>query len=263
MNKIIIALVLVLSVSCTTTPVSGNKAFLLTSASTENQQGDEAYKEILKKEKEITGTAQSKMVEEIGKRIAAVANEPDFKWEFKTLQSDEPNAFCLPGGKVAVYTGIFKYVGNEAGLATVMGHEIGHAIARHGGQRMTQQMITGGLLAGVAAVGFTKLDGMKKTMAMAALGAGVTYGIILPFSRSEETEADEIGLILMSRAGYDPNEAVAFWDRFSKANSSAPMEFMSTHPNSTNRREHLRSLVPKAMTDYNNSARLGSGKTIQ
>ena len=128
--------------SCSTTPVSGNKAFLLTSADSENKQGEDAYREILAKEKEIKDTPQAKMVEEIGKRIAAVANQPDFKWEFRTIESNEANAFCLPGGKVAVYTGIFKYAQNEAGLATVMGHEIGHAIARHGGQRMSQQMAT-------------------------------------------------------------------------------------------------------------------------
>ncbi|MBC7713098.1 MAG: M48 family metallopeptidase [Rhizobacter sp.] len=262
MKKLLLLCLIIISSSCTTTPVSGNKAFLLTSAASENQQGDDAYKEILKKEKEVTGTAQSKMVEDIGRRIAAVANQPDFQWEFKTLQSEEPNAFCLPGGKVAVYTAIFKYAGNEAGLATVMGHEIGHAIARHGGQRMTQEMITGGLLAGVGAVGFSNMDPTKKAVVMAALGVGATYGITLPFSRSEETEADEIGLILMAKAGYNPNEAVNFWDRFSKAGGSAPPEFMSTHPNSEKRREHLRSLIPKAMEDYNSSAKLGSGRTI-
>lgn len=261
--KLLLASVLIFSLSsCTTTPVSGHKALLLTSAATENQQGEEAYKEILSKEKVVSGTAQARMVEEIGKRIAAVANQPDFQWEFKTLQSNEPNAFCLPGGKVAVYTAIFQYAKNEAGLATVMGHEIGHAIARHGGQRMTQQMITSGLLAGVGAVGFSKLDDTKKAIAMAALGAGVTYGITLPFSRGDETEADEIGLVLMAKAGYDPREAVNFWDRFSQAGGKAPPEFMSTHPNSEKRREHLRSLIPKVMPDYEASAKIGLGKNL-
>lgn len=261
-KNLVLASLLLFTVSCSTTPVSGNKAFLLTSSETENQQGEEAYKEILQKEKVVTNTAQSRMVEEIGKRIAAVANQPDFKWEFTTLQSDQPNAFCLPGGKVAVYTGIFKYAKNEAGLATIMGHEIGHAIARHGGQRMSQQMATNAALAGLAAVGLSKLDNTKKTIAMAALGAGATYGIILPFSRKHETEADEIGLVLMSKAGYDPNESVNFWDRFSQAGGSAPPEFLSTHPNSENRREHLRSLVPKAMPDYQASAKLGTGRNL-
>ncbi len=262
MKKILTALVLLFSLSCSTTPVSGNKAFLLTSQETENQQGEEAYKEILTKEKVITGTAQAKMVEEIGRRIAAVANQPDFKWEFKTLQSDEPNAFCLPGGKVAIYTGIFKYAQNEAGLATIMGHEIGHALARHGGQRMSQQMATNAALAGLAIVGLSGLDDTKKTVAMAALGAGATYGIILPFSRKHETEADEIGLVLMAKAGYDPAEAVNFWDRFSKAGGKAPPEFLSTHPNSENRREHLRSLQSKVQGDYQASAKLGLGRNL-
>ncbi len=263
MNKILIGLLVTMMASCSTTPVSGNKAFLLTSAANENQQGDEAYKEILSKEKVITGTAQARMVEEIGKRIAAVANQPDFQWEFKTLQSDEPNAFCLPGGKVAVYTGIFKYAKNEAGLATIMGHEIGHAIARHGGQRMSQQMATNAALASLAIVGLSKLDDTKKTLAMAALGAGATYGIILPFSRKHETEADEIGLVLMAKAGYDPIEAVNFWDRFSQASAGkAPPEFLSTHPNSENRREHLRELQSRVQGDYQASPKLGLGKNL-
>jgi len=262
MKNLFFVLIFMMSVSCSTTPVSGNKAFLLTSAETENQQGDDAYKEILSNEKVVTGTAQAKMVEEIGKRIAAVANQPDFKWEFKTLQSDEPNAFCLPGGKVAVYTGILKYAANEAGLATIMGHEIGHAIARHGGQRMSQQMATNAALAGFAVIGLSKMDGAKKTIAMAALGAGATYGIILPFSRKHETEADEIGLVLMAKAGYNPAEAVNFWDRFSKAGGKSPPEFLSTHPNSENRREHLRALQSKVQADYEASPKFGLGKSL-
>lgn len=266
MKTIIVApifiIVLILS-SCSTTPVSGKKAFLLTTESQENQQGREAYKEILSKEKEIIGTRESKMVEAIGKRIAAVANKPDFQWEFKTIQSDTPNAFCLPGGKVAVYTGIFKYAKNEAGLATVMGHEIGHALARHGGQRMSQAMATNVAMAGLAVVGLSKMDPVKRDLAMAALGAGATIGIILPFSRAHETEADEIGLTLMSRAGYDPHEAVNFWDRFSSAGGGkSPPEFLSTHPTSSKRKENLQSLQEKAMVEYQSSPKLGMGQNL-
>lgn len=261
--KFLLKFLLIISlVSCSTTPVSGNKAFLLTSASSENQQGEDAYREILAKEKEVKGTPQARMVEEIGKRIAAVANQPDFKWEFRTLESNEPNAFCLPGGKVAVYTGIFKYAQNEAGLATVMGHEIGHAIARHGGQRMSQQMATNAAMAGLAIIGLSKMDDTKKSITMAALGAGATYGLILPFSRKHETEADEIGLVLMSKAGYDPKESVNFWDRFSKAGGKSQPEFLSTHPNSENRREHLRAMLPKVMPSYEGSSKLGTGANL-
>lgn len=262
MKNVLLVLIFAISLSCSTTPVSGNKAFLLTSSETENKQGEDAYKEILSKEKIVTGTDQAKMVEEIGKRIAAVANQPDFKWEFKTLQSDQPNAFCLPGGKVAVYTGILKYAANEAGLATIMGHEIGHAIARHGGQRMSQQMATNAALTGLAAIGLSKMDGPKKTIAMPALGAGATYGIILPFSRKHETEADEIGLVLMAKAGYNPAEAVNFWDRFSKAGGKAPPEFLSTHPNSETRRDHLRKLQSKVQADYEASPKFGLGRSL-
>lgn len=262
MKKILFIIIILSLHSCSTTPVSGNKAFLLTSAQNENQQGEDAFKEILSKEKEVKNTMQSKMVEEIGKKIAAVANQPDFKWEFKTLESDQPNAFCLPGGKVAIYTGIFKYAKNEAGLATIMGHEIGHAIARHGGQRMSQQMATNAAMAGLAIIGLSKMDQSKKTIAMAALGAGATYGIILPFSRKHETEADEIGLVLMAQAGYDPNESVNFWDRFSKAGGKSQPEFLSTHPTSEKRRDNLKSLMPKVMPSYQASAKLGIGRDL-
>jgi predicted Zn-dependent protease len=249
--------------SCSTTPVSGKKSFLLTSSAEENAQGDEAYQEILKKEKVITGTAQSKMVEEIGNRIAAVANQPDFKWEFKTIESKEPNAFCLPGGKVAVYTGIFQYAKNEAGLATVMGHEIGHAIARHAGQRMSQAMATNVLMAGVAVVGLGDMESGQKNMIMGLLGAGATVGVILPFSRSNETEADSIGLNLMSKAGYDPRESVNFWDRFAQADKGGgPPAFLSTHPASKDRKTNLEKQLPKVLPLYEASSKVGIGRSL-
>lgn len=262
MKNILLLILFVILTACSTTP-AGKKAFLITSEAQENQQGADAYKEILSKEKEVVGTREAKMVEAIGKKIAAVANKPDFQWEFKTIQSDQPNAFCLPGGKVAVYTGIFKYARNEAGLATVMGHEIGHALARHGGQRMSQAMATNVALAGLAVIGLSKMDPEKRNLTMAALGAGATLGIILPFSRAHETEADEIGLTLMAKAGYDPREAVAFWDRFSQASGGkVPPEFLSTHPNSSKRKENLERLQEKAMNEYQSSPKLGKGQDI-
>lgn len=253
-----------LTFSCAKNPVNDKRMFLLTSEESENSQGSEAYKEILSKEKIVTNTRNSKIVEEIGIEMSKLAGKPDFQWEFKTIDSaNTPNAFCLPGGKVAIYTGIFPYAKNEAGLAAIMGHEIAHALLRHGGQRMSQQMATNAAMAGLALVGLSKMDNTKKTLVLAALGAGATYGVILPFSRSHETEADELGLILMAKAGYDPREAVNFWDRFSSAGGGkSPPEFLSTHPSSHNRKEHLRSLLPKVMPYYEASAKRGLGRSL-
>ncbi len=250
--------------SCARNPVNDKRMFLLTSEESENSNGAEAYKEILSKEKILIDSKNSKMVEEIGITMSKLVAKSNFSWEFKTIDSpNNPNAFCLPGGKVAVYTGIFKYAQNEAALAAVMGHEIAHALLRHGGQRMSQQMATNATMAGLAIVGLAKLDSTKKTMVLAALGAGATYGVILPFSRSHETEADELGLELMAKAGYDPSEAINFWDRFSRADGGkSPPEFLSTHPNSAKRREHLRSLLPRVLPYYEASKKKGLGRNL-
>lgn len=257
--------VLLVLFSCARNPVNDKRMFLLTSEDSENSQGAEAYKEILSKEKILNNTLSSQIVAEIGKDMAKISGKPEFAWEFKTIDSpNNPNAFCLPGGKVAVYTGIFKYAQNEAALAAVMGHEIAHALLRHGGQRMSQQMATNAAMAGLAIIGLSKMDSTKKTLVLAALGAGATYGVILPFSRSHETEADELGLELMAKAGFDPREAVNFWHRFSLADGGkSPPEFLSTHPNSANRREYLRSLLPKVMPYYNASTKKGLGRPLQ
>lgn len=263
--QFVLATTLFISFSCARNPVNDKRMFLLTSEESENSQGAEAYKEILSKEKILTNTKASKIVEEMGIEMSKFAGKPDFAWEFKTIDSpNNPNAFCLPGGKVAVYTGLFKYAQNEAGLAAVMGHEIAHALLRHGGQRMSQQMATNAAMAGLALVGLSKMDSTKKTLVLAALGAGATYGVILPFSRSHETEADELGLELMAKAGFDPREAVNFWDRFAQADGGkSPPEFLSTHPNSEKRRENLRSLLPKVMPYYEASKKKGLGRNLQ
>jgi len=232
--------------------------------STELSQGLKAFEQIKAKEKETTNKALAQQITAIGKKIAAVSGRPDYKWEFKTFENDTPNAFCLPGGKVGIYTGILKYAQNEAGLATVMGHEIGHALARHGGQRMSEQLGAGVLVAGVglATRQYTKSN---KDALMAALGAGVTVGILLPFSRSHETEADEIGIMLMAKAGYDPREASRFWQRFSAASKGKkPPEFLSTHPRDDKRATHLAELESQALVDYNKvQHKIGLGKKLK
>ena len=160
----------------------------------------------------------------IGQRIAAVANRPDFDWEFNVIESDTQNAFCLPGGKVAVYTGILSVCDNEAGLAVVMSHEVAHAIARHGGERMTYQTAQN---LGKSAVGYMmqKQDEQKQKIVLTAYSGVSEYGVILPFSRKHEMEADRIGIMLMAKAGYDPSEAPVFWARFAGSKTgAAPIE---------------------------------------
>jgi predicted Zn-dependent protease len=170
----------------------------------------------------------------------------NFAWEFNVV--DDPktvNAFCMPGGKVVVYTGILKVTQNEDALAVVMGHEIAHALSNHGGERMSQGL--------VAQTGLATLDlalsqkpAQTRQLLMTAAGAGAQVGVMLPFSRKHESEADEIGLYLMAMAGYNPEEAVPFWERMNKSGGSRPPEFLSTHPDPAKRSERLKSLVPKA-----------------
>lgn len=249
-------------VACATTPITGRRAFIALSEADENAEGEKAYREILSKERRTSNMTLAQQVEKIGRRIAAVSERPDFQWEFTTLDSKTPNAFCLPGGKVAVYTGIIPYAANEAGLATVMGHEIGHALARHGGQRITQQL---GIGLGLTLLGATLLsDSKHQRLILGAIGAGATIGFVLPYSRDHESEADEIGLVLMARAGYDPREAPRFWDRFSKASGGKePPQWLSTHPNSQNRRDRLQELLVNAIPVYDQARdKVGLGTTV-
>jgi len=222
--------------------------------------GAQSYSEILSKEKISQNARLNEMIQRVGKRLAAASDMPDLEWEFKLIESPQQNAFALPGGKVAFYTGILQICKNEAGVATVMGHEIAHAIARHGAQRMTQQMlITGALSFASLSYGNSKY----KPLILGALGVGATYGLQLPFSRSNESEADEIGIIYMAHAGYDPREAVNFWTRFQNAKGSQPPEFMSTHPSDETRIGRLTELLPKALKEYDaSSAKYGIGETF-
>ena len=201
------------------------------------------------------------MVKQTGLRIAKVSAMPNLDWEFHLIESKQQNAFALPGGKVAVYTGLLPVAMNEAGLATVMSHEIAHVIARHGAQRMTRQLI---LTAGLMATSISLDNSKQKKIIMAALGVGIVYGLTLPFSRTNEAEADQIGLTYMARAGYDPNEAVRFWKRFAdvKGKQEVP-EFLSTHPAEKRRIALINRCLTRAKTDYNNlKIKHGLGKTI-
>ena len=224
--------------------------------------GKQAYNQILKEEKDSSDQKTTNLVKQIGLRLAKVSAMPNLDWEFHLIQSEQQNAFALPGGKVAVYTGLLPIAMNEAGLATVMSHEIAHVIARHGAQRMSRQLL---LTAGLMATSISLNNGRQKKMIMSALGVGIVYGLTLPFSRSNEAEADQIGLRYMARAGYDPTEAVRFWKRFSsvKGGKKVP-EFLSTHPTDKTRIALINRYLTRAKLDYSAlKVRYGLGNTIR
>lgn len=243
------ALAVVLA-ACQTVPLTGRSQLLLTSESEETKLGLTSYQEVLKKEKVSADPAANALVQKVGRRIAEATGKTTYQWEFKVIDNDKTlNAFCLPGGKVAVYTGILKVTQDEAGLATVIGHEVAHAIARHGGERMSQQMVVSGL---TAAAALTTDDPGRRNLYAGLLGAGVTVGVLLPYSRLQESEADRMGLIYMAKAGYDPRAAVAFWQRMSDAGKgqAKPPELLSTHPADATRIRQLESLMPEALAYY-------------
>jgi len=242
-------------VSCETAPISGRSQLILLSPGEESKLGLQAYQEILKKEKISTDPALNAMLQRVGARIAAATGRTDYQWEFKLIENDKMvNAFCLPGGKVAVYTGILPLTRDEAGLAAVIGHEVAHATARHGAERMSQGLLVqAGLAVGAIAAGASNQSAGSTQALLGALGAGATLGIILPFSRLQETEADRLGMIYMARAGYDPRAARDLWVRMGQASAkmgSSTPEWMSTHPSNASRIRDIEAMLPEAMAQY-------------
>jgi len=246
---------------CETNPYTGRSQLLMTSVSEEMQLGAQAYSQV-KNDPKLLQSQDPREIEPV-KRIAARIIEAakrskyaemaqQFQWEVTVLKDDKTaNAFALPGGKMAVYTGIFPMAKTEAGLAAVMGHEVVHALARHGAERMSQGQLTNvGLQVVGAAAGATGGGGTVGQAAMAALGAGAQVGILLPFSRKHESEADYVGILLAADAGYDPREAVALWERMGQMSGGAPLEFLSTHPSHETRITQLKRWMPEAMAIY-------------
>jgi predicted Zn-dependent protease len=247
---------------CRTTPVTGRRQLLLIPESREISMGVTAYQGIMEEETPTSNQRWQEMVKRVGQRIAAVSGRDDFQWEFKVVKSPEQNAFCLPGGKVAVYEGILPICENEAGLAVVMSHEIAHALARHGGERMSHSQVKDVGKNVVSA--FFKDDEKKQELVLTAYGLGSQYGLILPYSRKHESEADQIGMTLMAKAGYDPSEAPRFWQRFGQAKgASSTSEFFSTHPSDERRAAELQTLLPEAKAIYERAAtKIGLGEEI-
>jgi len=228
-------------------PLTGRTQLVDLSREQEMALGFQSYQQILARERVIAGGPQAELVQEIGRRIAAVSEDPGFAWEFNLIDSDQANAFCLPGGKVAVYTGILPVAANTDGLAVIMGHEIAHAIARHGAERMAhQKLVQIGSMAASAA--FSDMDYQQQSMVMGALGVGAQYGVLLPFSRDHESEADYIGLVYAARACFDPTEAPEVWRRMGEASSAGqPTEFTSTHPSHETRIRQFDEWMPEAL----------------
>lgn len=233
--------------ACATVPYTGRPQLLLMSIDEERSLGEKAFRQHMGKVIEETDPEVLALVRDVGERIARVAERPDYKWDFRVIRNAElANAFALPGGKVAVYTGLFRVAQDTAGLAAVMGHEVGHAIARHGAERLSSGVVLDILGAGVAAaVGGSS----KATQAavQAAFGLGSQVGVLLPFSRAQEAEADYLGLILMAKAGYDPHAAVGLWERFASMGNQRSAEFLSTHPAPESRQKGLREALKDAL----------------
>lgn len=260
-KKFLTLITIVFFAACSTVPITGRKQLHIIPNSEMLSMSFDGYKQVLKENKLSTNQQQTAMVKNVGSRIkTAVENYmrtnhleselKGFDWEFNLLESTTVNAFCMPGGKVAFYTGIMPICQDEAGIAVVMGHEVAHAIANHGGERMSQGLIQ--QLGGVAlAVALSEKPKETQQLALAAYGVGSTVFGVLPYSRLHESEADKMGLVFMAMAGYDPHEAPRFWERMvSQSKGQTPPEFLSTHPSHETRIKDLNNYMPEALKYY-------------
>lgn len=243
--------------ACSTVPLIGRKQVSLLPESNMVEMSLTSYGQFLQENKLSDNKGQTDVVKRVGARVSVAVEKylkengytdriADFKWEFNLVENNEPNAWCMPGGKVVFYSGILPLTQNDAGVAVVMGHEIAHAVARHGNERMSQQML---LQFGGVALSEAIKTKPEETQAIfqAAYGVGSQLGVMLPYSRQHEYEADKLGLIFMAMAGYDPNEAIGFWERMAVNSKGNTPEFLSTHPVEQNRVQAIRNYLPEAM----------------
>jgi len=260
MKKLIILAFLFL-LSCSTVPMTGRKQFVAIPASQMISLSAESYSQVLAEGKLSTNNSYVSSVRKVGERLTIAVEAylkqnnmqsvtDGYTWEYNVLVSEELNAWCMPGGQIAFYEGILPVCQDENGIAVVMGHEIAHAVAQHGNERMSQQLAI--QMGGMALSEALKTQEQETiNLAMLAFGVGTQVGVMLPYSRTHESEADELGLYFMAMAGYNPQSAPAFWTRMSEKSGSRPPEFLSTHPDPSNRIENLNRLMPKAMEYYN------------
>ncbi|MBE0644447.1 MAG: M48 family metallopeptidase [Bacteroidetes bacterium] len=247
--------------SCSTVPVTGRSQLNLIPASTMLSMSYQQYGDFMQSHQSSRDQSKVQMVQRVGVNIKNAVESyfkqkglsdqlQGYKWEFNLVESNEVNAWCMPGGKVVVYSGILPITQNEVGLAVVMGHEIAHAVAEHGSERMSQGLLTqlGGMALNEA---LASKPAETRALWMTAFGVGAQVGVLLPYSRLHESEADKLGLIFMAMAGYNPNEAVAFWQRMAaNKGGAAPPEFLSTHPSDATRIKDLQAAMPEAMKYY-------------
>lgn len=247
--------IIALIVACKTNPFTGKKTIALVSNSQLFPTSFAQYNQFLSENKVVTGTEEARMITRVGQRISVAAERwlnangyegylNDYKWEYNLVNDETKNAWCMPGGKIVFYTGIMPIAANETGVAAIMGHEVAHALGNHGQQRMSAGLLQQlGAVAGNVAIS----DPQKRDMFNQAYGIGTTVGVMLPFSRNHETEADQIGLYLMAVAGYNPDEAADLWRRMkADSNGQAPPEFLSTHPSTDTRIKNLEKWAPLA-----------------
>jgi len=261
--KIILPILLILLTIyyCNTVPITGRKQLNIIPASQINALSFQQYNEFIKSNKLSSDEKSTALVKKVGlniknaveryfaeKKLSKELN--GYQWEFNLIESEEVNAWCMPGGKVVVYTGILPITKDETGLAVVMGHEIAHAVAQHGSERMSQGLLQqlGGMALDVA---LKNEPAATRELFLTAYGIGSTVGVILPYSRTHESEADRLGLIFMAMAGYNPNEAIDFWQRMANLNKAKLPEFLSTHPSDETRIANLKKYLPEALQYYN------------
>lgn len=261
LKRIFVLLIIgLVAYSCATVPLSGRRQLSLVGNSEILPLAYEQYQEVKSDSKLLTNTAEGQKVVRAGKKVASAVEQylkennygdilEGFSWEFNLIESDQVNAWCMPGGKVAFYTGIMPICQDETGIAVVMGHEVAHAIANHARERMSQGLVANGLLGGLQ-VAMGENPTLTETLFMQAVGIGGQVGM-LKFSRDQELEADKLGLIFMAMAGYDPREAPRFWERMeAQSSGAAPPEFLSTHPGPNRRIDKLNKQMPEALTYY-------------
>jgi predicted Zn-dependent protease len=236
--------------ACASAPYTGRRQLLFSSEGSETKMGYQVFEQIKHQYKLSRDPDANALVAKVGWRIADAAQRPDYRWEFVVLEGKEANAFCLPGGKVGIFTGLLKYTRDEAGMATVISHEVAHALARHAGERLSQSRLAqaGGIGLGAALGGVGSLAGAA---IMQGYSLGAQLGILLPYSRTQESEADRVGLILMAKAGYDPAQALEFWKRMMTNDQGGKLpQFMSSHPNDASRLKELQEFLPEARNYY-------------